>query len=267
MRADEVLHAVSRHFVLDHVFLTEVTVGQFDNAAKGHTLRMDGLAIKRTYAAPCLAGIEVKVDHKDFVRDEKWPGYLPYCHKFYFACPTGLIKPEELTADVGLIYCDPETKGTSIKRRAKYRAIDMPWQLFFYLTLRNGSERHPFFSSRREELEAWVRDKEERQFLALSVYNKLTDQLRRAIRRAEDAERKAEGTAHAAANWHEFTRFMREQGYDDLSWRQSWQDVLAEALRGHTPERLVRAAQQIINDAETLINMIGDSKTKEGQAS
>jgi hypothetical protein len=68
-------------------------------------------------------GIEIKVSRADFVADKKWPHYLGYCEKFYFACPEGLIQPDELAPGVGLIWVH-ESGATSFQRGAKKRPID-----------------------------------------------------------------------------------------------------------------------------------------------
>ena len=50
--------------------------------------------------------IEIKSGLADFRADNKWPDYLPYCDRFYFAVdpsfPTGVL-PE----NTGLIFADP----------------------------------------------------------------------------------------------------------------------------------------------------------------
>lgn len=48
-------------------------------------------------------GIEIKVSRQDFLSDKKWREYLPYCSRFYFIAPVGIIKKEELPKDIGLI--------------------------------------------------------------------------------------------------------------------------------------------------------------------
>ena len=70
--------------------------------------------------APC--GVEIKVSRADFKADKKWREYLPYCEKFYFACPVGLIKPEELEKEVGLIWVH-EDGTVAFEKRAKRRLM------------------------------------------------------------------------------------------------------------------------------------------------
>ena len=45
-------------------------------------LRADFIAVNMKHQ---IVIIEVKSCPEDFLSDRKWKGYLPYCHKFYFA--------------------------------------------------------------------------------------------------------------------------------------------------------------------------------------
>lgn len=67
-------------------------------------LKLDGWALVRTWSPVTTIGYEIKVDRRDFEKDQKWPGYVPYVHRFYFVCPPGLIKAHELPKGIGLVW-------------------------------------------------------------------------------------------------------------------------------------------------------------------
>jgi hypothetical protein len=46
---------------------------------------------------------EVKSCRQDFVSDKKWQNYLPYCTHFAFVAPKGVIKPDEIPKEIGLL--------------------------------------------------------------------------------------------------------------------------------------------------------------------
>ena len=46
--------------------------------------KIDAWAMKKSWASPCVTAHEIKVSRADFLKDDKWPGYLPYCNQFYF---------------------------------------------------------------------------------------------------------------------------------------------------------------------------------------
>lgn len=67
--------------------------------------RMDVWAIKPSYAERYTAAYEIKVRRYDFERDkntDKFEKYRPYARRFYYACPSGLIKRTEVPEGVGL---------------------------------------------------------------------------------------------------------------------------------------------------------------------
>lgn len=180
VRSDMILRQLRKRHVgkagLDDVFLTEVKNGRSWDGR--NLLILDALAIRKSWVKPCFIGYEVKVDRGDFMRDHKWPGYMQYCHQFYFACPIGLIKPEELPNEVGLIYYNPEKDCISTKRKALHRPIEISTEMLMYIVMsKMDSDRHPFFSDRREELEAWASDKKERIRLGHIIGSKMVHQM------------------------------------------------------------------------------------------
>lgn len=50
--------------------------------------------------------VEIKTSLADFRADAKWPEYLDYCDRFFFAVPEGFPR-EALPGDHGLIVADP----------------------------------------------------------------------------------------------------------------------------------------------------------------
>ena len=170
----------------DDIFLTQVKNGR-SWGLKGTLLIMDALAIRKSWSKPCFTGYEVKVDRGDFLRDQKWPGYMECCNEMYFACPSGLIQPDELPKEVGLIWFNPEKESLFTKRKALYRPIEIPYDMLMYLVMnRIGSENnHPFFSNKREYFEALRADKAERRDLGRYVAGQ-TGQMIQELREEND---------------------------------------------------------------------------------
>lgn len=83
----------------------------------------DAWAMARSWSKPRVTGYEIKVARGDFLQDDKWVGYLPYCNCFSFVCPHGLIKLEEVPTDVGLLYVSKNGTKLYTKKKAKYRPI------------------------------------------------------------------------------------------------------------------------------------------------
>jgi hypothetical protein len=67
-----------------------------------------------------FTAVEIKVSLADFRADEKWPEYLDYCDRYYFAVPDG-FPLEALPGDHGLIVAD--RFGAAIIREAQHSPI------------------------------------------------------------------------------------------------------------------------------------------------
>ncbi len=82
----------------------EIALGPMDTGVA----KADVLAVFKSYA-PRFLIYEVKTSRADFMRDVnsgKHTKYFDHCTQFYFACPAGIIKKEEIPLGCGLI-----TKG------------------------------------------------------------------------------------------------------------------------------------------------------------
>lgn len=174
-----ICRALHAHHAEDF-FFAEVKSGSSWHPAGGQRLAiMDALAIKKSYARPCWTGYEIKVSRSDFQRDSKWTAYLPFCNRFYFVCPKGMITKDEIPAPAGLIWYDPENKKLHTVKATAYRQVEVSKDILLYLLYsRLESDRHPFFSDQRLYWESWLEDKKHRHELAHKVKSALWKQLR-----------------------------------------------------------------------------------------
>lgn len=79
--------------------------------------RLDVAAISDTGE---ILAVEIKVSLADFRCDEKWPEYLEYCDRYYFAVPDGF--PHEVLPDGhGIIVADKF--GAAIVRESAHSPI------------------------------------------------------------------------------------------------------------------------------------------------
>lgn len=79
---------------------TEVPLGE------GGSDRADVIAVAKSFASKRFLIYEVKISRSDFLHDvntNKYSKYKEHCHQLYFACPSGLIKKDEVPSDCGLI--------------------------------------------------------------------------------------------------------------------------------------------------------------------
>ena len=82
----------------------------------------DVYAMKKSYANHQATAYELKTSRSDFLRDVnggKYQRYLPHCTRLLFAVPAGLVKPDEVPAECGLIVRGP--KGWAVQKTARAR--------------------------------------------------------------------------------------------------------------------------------------------------
>ena len=266
LRADEVLLALSRRHAQD-LWLTEVKTGPTWTAAVGQLHRIDGIAIKRSWTAPCITGYEVKISRQDWVRDEKWHAALPDCHAFYCACPPDLIQPEELPAEVGLIWVLAGGR-VSVRRKAVRRDVDLSPLLLYHIVIsRTEPDRHPFFSGTREALEAWVADKKARQGLGIRVRGHISDVVAKAEDRAEAAEREASRLREDAQKWRRTSEILAAAGHDMRwgGWR--WEETVQRLATGGAPAHIERRLRDAAREITAVADALGPAERETAEVS
>ena len=96
---------------------------------------MDVWVLRRSWTNLETICYEIKISREDFKRDSKWKEYLNYCHKFYFVCPWGMIKPEEIENGAGLYWVTKNGSRTYIKKYAANRDIEIPIELLLHIIM------------------------------------------------------------------------------------------------------------------------------------
>lgn len=259
IRADHIAHALQNKHAED-AFYTQVKNGPTHTST--NLLIIDAVALSKSWAKPCITGYEIKVNRSDFTRDEKWVYYRQYCHRMYLACPTGMIAPEELPDDTGLIWYNPEKKSLYTKKKALFRDVELPVEMLYYLVIcRHDSERHPYFSDRRQALEAWVDEKINTRTLSQEVSTCLVQRLKNAERKISEMELEMKGLQADSDRYQKISGIMREFGIN------VWNPVesLRKTLESKLPPEAVRLITDISQKAVSLKNIIG-SENEEVQS-
>jgi len=258
VRVDQILHALSKRNQRE-IFLTKVKTGP--TTAAGPPLhKIDALSIKPSWSAPCITAYEVKVSRSDFLNDDKWPAYREVSHRFYWACPAGMIQPEEVADDCGLIWYNPETGGLSTRIKALFRNIEMPVLLLYYIVIsRLGDpERHPFFSSRREYLEAWLQDRAERVMFGARVGTKLATEVGEANERVRKAESKVQALEKQLDLWTRVQGILREHGVNTGEWNVERR--LRERLSRGVGGEVLHGLNDIRRQTDRLLQLVAPQK-------
>jgi hypothetical protein len=129
------------------------------------TQKMDAWVMKPSWAHPCCICYEIKVNRSDFLRDDKWRGYLDYCNCFYFAAAPGVIDPAELPTEAGLVLASRNLARLYTKKKAPHREVEIPDAVFRYILMSRCEivrEYRPE-SGGLEYWREWLKEKAEKQ--------------------------------------------------------------------------------------------------------
>lgn len=275
IRADLILRQLSKRHVgqikgrvrlPDDVFLTNVKNGRSWDS--DNLLIMDALAIRRSWKKPCFTGYEIKVDRSDFLRDQKWPGYLKFCHEFYFVCPAGLIQPEELPNEVGLIYYNIEKDCLLTKRKALYRQVEIPADLLMYLVMNriDGDGQHPFFSSKREYFEALVKEKAEKKKIGRYIAREFASYVTELSEENQRLKWELGIVQKKARAYDELSAVLRRHGFDLCSDAKELAESVDRALKKNISPEVAEKIGQLARLANALQDMLKNNplRSEEG---
>lgn len=215
--------------------------------------RMDAWVLRRSWAHPCTTGYEIKVSRSDFVGDQKWPAYLAYCNEFYFACPTGLISPDELPKEVGLLWTTPNGGRLYLKRKAVYRPVQIPDEVYRYILMsRVDVKRYSWDTDNRVYWRRWLAQEKVDGLLGRSVSNKLRKLVSQEI---DEVKKKQLVLEKQMENYEDIRRILKSMGFNEDTYVYSYhvQRKLQE-IKDVVPEDLSRAT----NEAWHALNRLKD---------
>jgi len=252
--AFEIKKALAKRHGNREFFITECKTGPTGPGM----LQFDGLAIYKSWAHPNIVGYEIKTSRSDFLRDNKYTRYMPYCHEFYFVTPTGLVQRQELEESIGLIWYNPATGALTTKKKAIHRNIEISAELLLYVIMsRLDSEKLPFTSDKTEYWKAWLENKISDRELGYQVKSKLLNriaELEQELRRYRDIKDDLEELKAIDA-------VMEKHGIRSY-WRRA--ETLDEALSRGYPRELDNL-QRKLQDAVASIERIKKTYQKEAQ--
>jgi hypothetical protein len=245
----------------------EVKNGPTWTARKGELLRMDGLAIKKSWTQPQFVGYEIKCSRSDFLQDEKWPGYLEYCHKFYFVCPKGLISRDEIESmneNVGLMYYHEDYTNCSLHtmKAPAIRDIEISAPMMYYIIMSKlEPDRYPFFSDNKRYFKKWLENKQDNKNLGLTINGKIGEiiieqektnkELKKKLERIEGKEKIIDDVFHYLDLKDLLSGWGSKKELKE-NWKEKLDKMLGSSLSSHEKYKI----EAVIDAAEKLKNMI-----------
>ncbi len=248
MHAWEVTKVLSIKHKLDF-YITEVKNGP---TQYGEHLRMDAVAIKKSWTNPCISIYEVKVSRGDFKQDEKWHLYRQYGNTFSFAVPEGLISKEELPEGVGLYYIKANGSIRTIVKPKFYDVKPDAAFLLYIMMNRLDNERIPFFSDEFELYNEYLESKKLKKKIGFELACKLNDSIRNHERNVEKFNKSKEDSDETISCLEELADEIKKYGFRINTWSDSLMiEGLTRILR-NSKEEVEKAIESRIKDVEEL---------------
>lgn len=233
------------------VFVPECKDGPTHTAAH---LRMDAWAMRRSWSHPDTFGYEIKLFRSDFLRDTKWPGYLPLCNYLYFVAPAGVIEKSEVPEQCGLL--QPTSTMSSLRtiKRAPRREVEIPESLFRYVLMSRAQIVAVGEFDTVAYWRGWLENRERQRELGHSVSRRLRQLYAENVERVRQDVMQMEIRCERA---DEAMRVLREMGID-LDHVSHWgiRNRIRETLGEDLLDRLRQNALETLN----LLNRVQPEK-------
>ena len=151
MTADDLIALLKAKHAED-VVVTECKLGPSWGGGCG---RIDAWVMPRSWVHPSVHAYETKVARSDFVADNKWMNYLPYCNQFWWVTAPGVCTKAEIPAGCG--WMEASLTGSRLFTRVKAPFVQrpIPEEVFRYILMSRVKivDEQPHHTS-RERIEA-----------------------------------------------------------------------------------------------------------------
>lgn len=273
--ADQIKRLLEEKHSAD-VIVTECKMGP-TQTQRGASPRLDAWVMKRSWANARVIGYEIKVTRRDFVGDDKWQQYLEACNEFYFVCPPGIIKPEEVPDGCGLLHVAKTGTRLFTKRKAAFRDVQVPESLYRYI-LMSRADIHapkPMAISPQELGRAnirryWERWLEQRE-VDFQFGRMVSGAIRETVqRRVFEVERENDQLRKENAGYAELREQLEAAGYEDVpsAVRIGARRIARELteMENHLPRRLGIELRGVARAAESAADSLDALEEKRRKA-
>lgn len=236
----------------DFVCIPECKVGSA--WMMSHCRIIDMWCMAKSWTHPRTIGFEIKVSRNDFLRDVKWQEYLKYCTEFYFVAPPGIIDPNELPSEAGLMITSKNVKMLATKKKAPMRQVDIPDSIYRYILMWRSQiidENQPH-KSNSEYWKNWLETKALDNDLGHRVSGKVSEILNNRIIKTENENYKLK---QENENLQEVKQFLGSINFDPRNFQyRNKQESLRDIIRRidkDIPKGLIESIESSMNSLKT----------------
>ena len=229
---------------IEDFFICEVKTGATFYNSDLHII--DAWVMKKSWTKPLITAYEIKVRRSDFIKDNKWHFYLDYCHSFYFICPRGIIKPEEIGKEAGLMYVYPDSKYIKTIKKAPYRKVNFSQDLFTYILMNKlESDRYPFHDSKQDYIRDFLEHQRIDSELGRKLESKLADKL-------IDLNGIVERYKNDSETLKELKTLMQKYNLDTWNIVEQIEKLLTGGLKIYNKNSIIYSIKSCLNDLKKL---------------
>lgn len=223
--------------------------------------RFDLWAMKKSYTNPMTWIYEVKVSRQDFLKDNKWQSYLPYCTDFYFVAPYGIIDVNEVPEQSGLLLSSKNGTRLYCKKKAPHREVKIPDSVFKYILMSRvkivNSTYYNNESSRKEYWRQWLENKQDSKELGWNVSKKIRRLYEKNIELVQINQKHLDGKIEKL---EDVERILKKLGFNEnnLGWRydEKLRERVAEINEGFPEKDVVKHLESAILNLQNTIKTI-----------
>ena len=239
MNAQDIIALLAAKHAED-VFVPECKDGP-SQALIGHS-RLDAWVMPRSWAHPSLIGYEVKISRGDFIRDDKWRNYLPLCNQLYFATLPGIVKPNELPTEVGLIETSKTGSRLFTRKKAPFREIEEPTTLYRYVLMCRTKVKDEYtVRDDKGYWESWLKDAKYENALGHRVSKKIREVINREIDEVQSENRVLKSQME---KYEAHKALLANLGLSEHESEWRFESKITALLKGINPED-VRAIEKV----------------------
>ena len=214
MKAEDILKILKERHSED-VFISQCK----DGPSYGGMKQMDAWVMKKSWSNQLSIVYEIKVSRRDFIGDNKWPNYLPYCNQFYFICPHGIILSDELPEEAGLIYVSKTGNRLFTKKKAPHRKVEIPESLYRYILMARCKITASNFNGKQisdaEYWRNWMEQKDENIHFGHMVSKRIRELISKQI---DDVCAENGRLRHESDKLEEVREFCNKHGINMEKW-------------------------------------------------
>ena len=220
--------------------------------------RLDAWVMPRSWVNLKFIGYEIKVSRSDFLKDDKYQEYMKLCNEFYFVIDNGVCDKNEVPAEAGLLQVSKTGSRLFIKKKAAFREIEFPKDLFLYILMSRATIRNNerVTTDNKEYWQTWLNSKSEKKTIGRAVSKRLRQLYEENI---EKVRSENDEFMQKIKNYDAFKELLAKIGITDEDSYWNARDKITELRDQADIERLQSTLRDYTNEFNRTMDRINSN--------